>query len=103
MQTTLQFMTLKELLERHGILAASELRRRVVDEHGQPLLSRAQAYNLWRGKAGVGKETMRMLHDKLGISYDELMEVDPVPSPRRKPRRPEEEHTSRPKGRRPRP
>jgi transcriptional regulator with XRE-family HTH domain len=76
MQTTLQFMTLKELLERHGILAASELRRRI------PTLSRAQAYNLWRGKAGVGKETMRLLHDRLGISYDELMEIDPVPSPR---------------------
>jgi transcriptional regulator with XRE-family HTH domain len=82
MQTTFQFMTLREVLERHGILAASELRRRIVDEHGQPKLSRAQAHNLWRGKAGVGKETMRMLHDSLGISYDELMEVDPVPSPR---------------------
>jgi transcriptional regulator with XRE-family HTH domain len=84
MQTTLQFMTLRELLERHGILAASELRRRVVDEHGQPKLSRAQAHNLWRGKAGVGKETMRLLHDSLGISYDELMEIDPVPSPRKR-------------------
>jgi transcriptional regulator with XRE-family HTH domain len=78
MQTIVQDMTLQELLTRHGILAASELRRRI------PTLSRAQAYNLWRGKAGVGKETMRLLHDHLGISYDELMEVDPVPSPRRK-------------------
>jgi hypothetical protein len=68
----------------NGILAVSELRRRI------PTLSRAQAHNLWRGKAGVGKETMRLLHDKLGISYDELMEVDPVPSPRRKQQPPEE-------------
>jgi transcriptional regulator with XRE-family HTH domain len=82
MQTTVQRMTLREVLERHGILAASELRRRILDEHGQPKLSRAQAHNLWRGKAGVGKETMRLLHDSLGISYDELMEVDPVPSPK---------------------
>jgi transcriptional regulator with XRE-family HTH domain len=78
MHTIVQGMTLQELLTRHGILAASELRRRI------PTLSRAQAWNLWRGKAGVGKETMRLLHDHLGISYDELMEVDPVPSPRRK-------------------
>jgi hypothetical protein len=83
MDTIVQGMTLQEILKRHGILAASELRRRIVDEHGQPKLSRAQAYNLWRGRAGVGKETMRLLHDQLGISYDELMEVDPVP--KRKP------------------
>jgi transcriptional regulator with XRE-family HTH domain len=75
-----QVMTLKQLLERKGILAASELRRRV------PTLSRAQAHNLWRGKAGVGKETMRLLHDTLGISYDELMEIDPVPRPQPKAR-----------------
>jgi hypothetical protein len=79
MHTTLPIMTLQELLMRHGILAASELRRRV------PTLSRAQAHNLWRGKAGVGKETMRLFHEKLGISYDELMEVDPVPGHRKRP------------------
>jgi transcriptional regulator with XRE-family HTH domain len=78
MHTNLQGMTLQEILTRHGILAASELRRRI------PTLSRAQAYNLWRGKAGVGKETMRLLHERLGISYDELMEVDPVPKHRPK-------------------
>jgi hypothetical protein len=79
MDTIVQVMTLQELLRRHNILAASELRRRVLDEHGQPILSRTQAHNLWSGRAGVGKETMRLLHDKLGITYDELMEVDPVP------------------------
>jgi hypothetical protein len=79
MDTNMLVMTLQELLKRHNILAASELRRRLVDEHGQSKLSRAQAYNLWRGKAGVGKETMRLLHDQLGLSYDELMEIDPVP------------------------
>jgi hypothetical protein len=80
MSTIVQGMTLQEILIRHGILAASELRRRLVDTNGQPRLSRAQAYNLWRGRAGVGKETMRLLHDQLGISYDELMEVDTVPA-----------------------
>ena len=74
MQTIIRSMTLKELLERHGILAASELSRRTG-------LSRAQAYNLWRGKAGVGRATMRLLHDRLGISYDELMDVDLVGRP----------------------
>jgi transcriptional regulator with XRE-family HTH domain len=89
MCTMVQGMTLQEILKRYGILAASELRRRVVDEHGQPKLSRAQAFNLWRGKAGVGKETMRLLHDHLGVSYEELMEVDPVPArPRPKDRQP---------------
>jgi transcriptional regulator with XRE-family HTH domain len=71
-------MTLKELLERHGILAASELSRRTG-------LSRAQAYNLGRGKAGVGRATMRLLHDRLGISYDELMDVDLVGRPPKRP------------------
>jgi hypothetical protein len=84
MGTNVLGMTLQEILKQHGILAASELRRRVLDEHGQPILSRAQTYNLWSGKAGVGKETMRLLHDHLGISYDELMEVDPVPKRRRR-------------------
>ena len=84
MRTTLQVMTLQELLKRHNILAASELRRRVLDEHGEPVLSRTQAHNLWSGRAGVGKETMRLLHDKLGITYDELMEVDPVPAYRKR-------------------
>ena len=84
MEITVQCMTLQELLIRYDIRAPSELRRRIVDEHGQPKLSRAQAHNLWSGKAGVGKETMRLLHDHLGISYDELMEIDPVPSPRKR-------------------
>jgi hypothetical protein len=93
MDTIVQGMTLQEILQRHGILAASELRRRI------PTLSRAQAHNLWRGKAGVGKETMRLLHDHLGISYDELMEVDPVPA-RRPPKA--EPKPNQKKGRRPR-
>ena len=79
MDTNVQDMTLQELLKRYNILAASELRRRI------PTLSRSQAWNLWSGKAGVGKETMRILHDQLGISYDELMEVDTVPAYRKRP------------------
>jgi hypothetical protein len=84
MNTNVQVMTLQELLKQHNILAASELRRRVLDEHGQPILSRTQAHNLWSGRAGVGKDTMRLLHDKLGITYDELMEVDPIPRYRKR-------------------
>jgi transcriptional regulator with XRE-family HTH domain len=68
-------MTLQALLKRHNILAPSELRRRI------PGMSRAHASNLWRGQSGVGKETMRLLHDHLGIPYDELMDVDAVSSP----------------------
>jgi hypothetical protein len=77
-------MTLQDLLKQRGILAASELRRRIVDEQGNPLWSRAQAWNLWSGRVGVGKDTMRLLHEKLGISYDDLMEVDTVPARRPK-------------------
>jgi hypothetical protein len=78
MSSMVQGMTLQEILINHHILAASELKRRV------PGLSRTQAWNLWSGKAGVGKETMRTLHDRLGISYEELMEVDPVPARQKK-------------------
>jgi hypothetical protein len=60
------------LLTRYNVLATSELRRRIKG------MSTAHASNLWNGKSGVGKETMRLLHDRLGIPYDELMEVDPV-------------------------
>jgi hypothetical protein len=72
METIIERMTLKELLIRHNVLAPSELRRRI------PKLSTAHASNLWNGKSGVGKETMRLLHDRLGIAYDELMQVDTV-------------------------
>jgi hypothetical protein len=34
MNTIVQSMTLQELLRRYGILAASELRRRIIDEAG---------------------------------------------------------------------
>lgn len=72
MYTIITRMTLQELLIQHNILAPSELRRRIKG------MSSAHASNLWNGKSGVGKETMRLLHDRLEISYDELMEVDPV-------------------------
>ena len=84
MVATMALMTLKDLLREHKILAASELRRRVLDAEGKLKFSRAQAWNLWSGMVGVGKETMRLLHDQLGISYDELMQVDTVPAPARR-------------------
>ena len=72
-------MTLQELLKRHNILAPSELWRRI------PNMSRAHASNLWTGRSGIGRETMRALHDRLGIPYEELMEVDPVHQPPKTP------------------
>jgi hypothetical protein len=87
MIATVRPMKLQDILKAHGILAASELRRRLVDPHGTPLLSRAQAWNLWAGKVGVGRRAMRMLHDHLGIPYEDLMEVDEVPAPKKGPRR----------------
>jgi hypothetical protein len=79
MDTIIQPMTLQELLIRHNVLAPSELRRRIKG------MSTAHASNLWNGKSGVGKETMRLLHDRLGIPYDELMEVDLVGRQRKQP------------------
>jgi transcriptional regulator with XRE-family HTH domain len=83
MQGTLQFMTLREILEQREIRSSREL----ADRTG---LSIAQASNLWHAKAGVGRFTMQLLHEKLGIPYEELAQVDKVGRlPRRRP--PEEE------------
>jgi hypothetical protein len=72
MGTTLARMKLQEILERHGIHTI----RKLCQETG---LSRQRGWMLWHGKAGVGKATAKMLHEKLGISLEELIEVDPVP------------------------
>jgi transcriptional regulator with XRE-family HTH domain len=72
MTTRLADMTLKEILERHGIHTI----RKLCQETG---LSRQRGWMLWHGKAGVGKATAKLLHDKLGIPLEELIEVDPVP------------------------
>jgi transcriptional regulator with XRE-family HTH domain len=72
MDTTLRGMKLKEILERHGIHTI----RKLCEATG---LSRQRGWMLWHGKAGVGKNTAKLLHEKLNIPFDELMEVDEVP------------------------
>jgi hypothetical protein len=76
MGDTLERMTLQDLLKEHGIHTIRELTHRTG-------LSRQQCWNLWHAYAGVGKETLRRLHERLGIPLERLLEVDPVP--RRKP------------------
>jgi transcriptional regulator with XRE-family HTH domain len=76
MGDTLERMTLQDLLKEYGITTIRELTHRTG-------LSRQQSWNLWHAHAGVGKETLRRLHERLGIPLERLLEVDPVP--RRKP------------------
>ena len=70
MDITLEGMTLQTLLQQHGITTIRELTHRTG-------LSRQQCWNLWHGQAGVGKETLKRLHERLGIPLAALLEVDP--------------------------
>jgi transcriptional regulator with XRE-family HTH domain len=72
MASTVEDMRLQEILERHGIHTI----RKLCQETG---MSRQRGWMLWHGKAGVGKATAKLLHEKLGISLEELIQVDPVP------------------------
>jgi transcriptional regulator with XRE-family HTH domain len=72
-------MTLPELLERYRVYTIRELSRRTG-------LSNQQAWNLWHGKAGLGRRNLERLHDALGIPFEELLQVErPQPAPRRGP------------------
>jgi hypothetical protein len=87
-----QDMTLQTLLRQHGITKIKELM------HGTGL-SRQQSWNLWHGYVGVGKATAKLLHERLGLPAEALLQVDPVPArnrlhttppkPRGRPRRAE--------------
>jgi hypothetical protein len=77
MRTTLGAMTLQELLKKHDIHTIRELTHRTG-------LSRQQGWNLWWGEIGVGKATAKLLHEKLGVPAEELLQVAPVP---RRPRK----------------
>jgi transcriptional regulator with XRE-family HTH domain len=84
MQTRLRRMTLPELLERYRVYTIRDF----ADRTG---LSRQHAWNLWHGVAGVGKQTMGRLHDRLGIPLEELMQVEravPAKAAGRNPLRP---------------
>jgi transcriptional regulator with XRE-family HTH domain len=99
MNDTFEYMTLQDLLKEYGISTIRELTHRTG-------LSRQQSWNLWHAYAGVGKETLRRLHERLGIPLDRLLEVDPVPRRKRepseqKPPQARKRPASRSKGRRP--
>jgi transcriptional regulator with XRE-family HTH domain len=95
MRARLQGMTLQTLLRQYGITKIKEL----TDRTGW---SRQQCWNLWHAKAGVGKETAKLLHEKLGLPFEELMQIDPVPAakqPRTAPPRPRGRPRKAPQGR----
>jgi transcriptional regulator with XRE-family HTH domain len=74
-------MTLQDLLKRHGITRIKELAERAE-------LSNQHAWNLWHAKVGVGTDMLKRLHERLKIPLDELIQLDHVPAPKRKRRRP---------------
>jgi transcriptional regulator with XRE-family HTH domain len=84
MNTTLAGMTLRELLKRYDIHTIRELTQRTG-------LSRQQCWNLWHGKVGVGLETVKLLHDRLQIPLEELVQIDPPEQPKHKGRKPRHE------------
>jgi hypothetical protein len=65
-------MTLPELLQRYGVYTIRDFSRRTG-------LSSQQAWNLWHGVVGLGRRNMQRLHEKLGISAEELLQVTPLP------------------------
>ena len=83
MDITLEGMNLQILLQQYGITTIRELTHRTG-------LSRQQCWNLWHGQAGVGKETLKRLHDRLGIPLEALLEVDPVPRRKRAAKAPQQ-------------
>jgi transcriptional regulator with XRE-family HTH domain len=97
MNITLEGMTLQSLLQQYGITTIRELTHRTG-------LSRQQCWNLWHGQAGVGKETLKRLHERLGIPLEALLQVDPVPRRKRPAKGPQqtEKRASRKTPRRPR-
>jgi transcriptional regulator with XRE-family HTH domain len=80
---TLGRMTLPELLERYRVYTIRELSRRTG-------LSRQQAWNLWHGRARLGRLNLERLHTALGIPFEELLQVTP-PQPKSRPSTPPEE------------
>ena len=76
MRHTLRSMTLRELLNQHGITTIRDFAQRAV-------LSRQHAWNLWHAQVGLGTDMIRRLHDRLGIPLEELIQVDHVPTRKR--------------------
>jgi transcriptional regulator with XRE-family HTH domain len=99
MRARFKAMTLQTLLRQHGITKIKEVMHRTG-------LSRQQSWNLWHGYVGVGKATAKLLHERLGIPAEQLLQVDPVPArkpPRTTPPRPRGRPRKAPQGREPTP
>jgi transcriptional regulator with XRE-family HTH domain len=85
MSARLSCMTLRELLQQHGVTSIKEFARRME-------FSRQQAWDLWHARAGVGRDMLKRLHERLQLPLEELIQIDPIspPKPRgsraRKPR-----------------
>src|ERR1700752_2765218 len=75
MRATLGRMTLKDLLQQHGITTIREFARRMG-------FSRQQAWDLWHARAGVGKDMLIRLHQQLKIPLEQLIQVDPISPPK---------------------
>jgi transcriptional regulator with XRE-family HTH domain len=88
MNATVGCMTLQDLLKQYGISTIRELTHRTG-------LSRQQCWNLWHAQAGVGKETLKRLHERLNIPLEDLLQVDPVPRRKREAR--ESSHLRKPR------
>jgi transcriptional regulator with XRE-family HTH domain len=63
-------MKLPDLLEKYRVYTI----RALCEKTG---LSPQQGWHLWHHRRNLTRETLKLLHEKLGIPYDELMEVDP--------------------------
>ena len=79
MALRLHRMTLRDVLANHGITRLKDFCERTG-------FTRQHGWNLMHGWTGVGKRTTQILHDKLGISFEELMQIRPVPRTARRKR-----------------
>ena len=72
MRSTVDRMTLEELLREHGITTIREFA-------GRMGFSRQYAWDLWHARVGVGTAMMKRLHEELKIPLEQLIRLDPVP------------------------
>jgi transcriptional regulator with XRE-family HTH domain len=81
MSVTVEPVTLKRVLARHGITTLKQFTRALG-------ISRQHAWAFWSGRVGVGKLTMARLHKEFGIPLEELMAIESPsdPKPRGRPK-----------------
>ena len=75
-------MTLRQLLQQHGITRSSELAKRVG-------ISRQQAYQLWQGKRALSRQMIYRVSEATGIAPADLFLAErpmPRPQPKGRPR-----------------